>query len=1012
MRIKASVLIVSTTCIALCLATAGGQKPEQAARPQAPAESELPHVKALSPSEALSTFKLDAGLKIELAASEPNVADPVDIAFDEDGRMWVAELWNYPGVPREGEPLGRIRLLESTRGDGVYDKSVIFAENLVWPSSVFPWDGGVFVVSSPDLLYLKDTKGTGRADLIKKVYTGFHGKTYEVANGLRWGMDNKIYVCGSYAGGSLRPADKPDAAPVDSHDFRFDPRAALAGAPPEAVSGSGEWGDTFNDWGERFTCDATDPVFHAVFDRDVLARNPYLLAPDVRENPNKSWAEIYPISPPEPWKVARQKYWQRWVNTNGNMNAGRFPSNELAPHGFATSASGVTAYRGSALGEQYRNNCFTGEPANNVVVRLVMKEHGGSYLAQRTEADTAEKREFLASSDDRFRPVNLANGPDGCLYVVSMYREIIEDETAIPDDILKHYDLYSGREMGRIYRVAPINFSRPLLPRLSAASTAELVAAIQSDNGWTRDAAQRLIYQRQDKAAIEPLRAAVKNASTPQARVQAMHALEGLGGVDAATLIAAAADAEPHVRSAAFDLSSSAVADSAELQKRICDAAGDADARVRFHAALALGRLATPESAQALERIARQDCADRWTRTAVLISAPDRAGSLLKALISDADFARRSGASELLQSLAEIVGIRHDPAELASTFEAAAAPSLSQELRQALIRQIADGLARGGGVLSSEVEKAPPEVKRALDEMFASAIATAKNPAVKSRDRVEAIRLLAFAPPAQTDEVFTALLEPSQPRSVQAEILHALSGRDDDASAQMFVKQWSRLGPSLRNDLLDAIYRRPVRIVALLDAIERKQVPAGEIEPARRQALLNNKDDAIRARAAKVFAGQINADRLKIIEHYKQAIAKLSGDRTRGETVFKSVCFQCHGKGAGAERVGPDLASLEDRSPPTLLVAILDPNREVKPIYVAYDIETRDGQDYLGVIANETANSITIRRVGGVDDIILRTNIKSLRSTNLSLMPDGLEAGITEQQMADLLRFLADYREH
>lgn len=990
----------------------GQEKPANGTRRQAPRDEELPHVKALSPRESLATFKLDPGLRIELAAAEPNVADPVDIAFDEDGRMWVAELWNYPGIPKKGEPLGRVRVLESTTGDGVYDKSTIFAENIIWPSGVLPWDGGVFVVSSPDLLYLKDTKGTGHPDVIKRVYTGFHGKTYEIANCMRWGMDNKIYVCGSYAGGSLRPADKPDAPPVSSRDFRFDPRGALAGEPPEAVSGSGEWGNTFNDWGDRFTCDATDPVFHAVIERDVLQRNPYLLVSEVRENANKMWAEIFPISQPEPWKVARQKYWQRWVDTNADMHAGRFPSNELAPHGFATSAAGVTAYRGSALGEAYRNNCFTGEPANNVVVRMVLAEHGASFSADRPVSDVADKREFLASTDDRFRPVNLADGPDGCLYVVSMYREIIEDETAIPGEILKHYDLYRGRDMGRIYRITPEKFSRPRLPHLSTATVSELVRAVQSPDGWTRDTAQRLLYQRHEKSAIEPLRAAVRNAPLAQARIQAMYTLAGLGDRDAATLATAAADAEAHVRQTALHLAGPVLARSESLRKLAIDSARDENPRVRFHAALALGQFSSPASLQALAAIARHDGADRWTRTAVLISVPDRAGELLHTLIADADFLKHPGASELLDSLANVVGIRHDSAEVGATFAAIGSPDIDDNLRQSLVRQLADGLSRGGGLLATEIAQAPPAVRKILDELLVSADKTARDPSRKGRERVDAIRLLAFAPPKQTSELFNALLQPSQPNQVQAEVIHAMSGQEDPAMALVLVKLWSRVGPSLRNDLLDAIYRRPERIAALLDAIENKKVPAGEIEPARRQALLSNKDEAIRERAAKVFQGQIKPDRQKTIEHYTEAVAKLSGDRGQGQAIFKSVCFQCHGKGASGERVGSDLALLEDRSPPTLLVAILDPNREVKPIYVAYDLETRDGQDFLGVIVNETANSVTIRRAGGIDDVVLRTNIKGMRSTGLSLMPDGLEAGINEQQMADLLQFLQDFREH
>ena len=297
-----------------------------------------------------------------------------------------------------------------------------------------------------------------------------------------------------------------------------------------------------------------------------------------------------------------------------------------------------------------------------------------------------------------------------------------------------------------------------------------------------------------------------------------------------------------------------------------------------------------------------------------------------------------------------------------------------------------------------------------LNTLFATARAAAKDAGRKTAERTDAIRLLAFAPSVQTAELFNALLDPAQPRPIQAAIIQAISAQDDPNAGSVLVRQWTRLGPSLRSDVLDAILLRSQRVTALLDAVEKKNISAGEIEPARRQALLKNTDDAIRIRAEKIFASQINPDRQRIIEHYTESVARLRGDSARGALIFQGTCFQCHGQAANGNRVGPDLSTLEDRSPPTLLVAILDPNREVKPIFVAYDVQTADGRDYLGVIAGETSNSVTVRRAGGIDETILRARIKSMRSTNLSLMPDGLEAGINEQQMADLLRYLQDFR--
>ena len=191
---------------------------------------------------------------------------------------------------------------------------------------------------------------------------------------------------------------------------------------------------------------------------------------------------------------------------------------ELA-HGYATSAADIKIYRGGSNGTEYEGDAFIGEPANNVVVRLKIHANGVGISAERPPADGKQSREFLASTDNWFRPVNFATGPDGCLYVVAMYREIIEDETAIPNDILKHYDLCTGRDRGRILRIVPDGFHAPAMPRLGGCTTQQLVAALDDPNAWNRETAQRLLYQRQEGGAIAPLRDLVRSARTPQGKV-------------------------------------------------------------------------------------------------------------------------------------------------------------------------------------------------------------------------------------------------------------------------------------------------------------------------------------------------------------------------------------------------------------------------------------------------------------------------------------------------------------
>ena len=249
--------------------------------PKEDLSSMLPRLKPTAPDEWMQSFRVEPGFKIEIVAAEPLVTDAVAMEWDENGRLFVCEMWNYPGNPQPGEPLGRVRMLEDTNSDGKYDRATIFADNLKWPSGVFPWDGGVFVISSPDIWYLKDTNGDGVADVREKVFTGFTGENYAVPNTLRWGLDNHLYGSSSYRGGSVKRFDQPDAEPVQlrGRDWRFDPRTKKF----SAVTASGEFGQSFDDWGNRFTGNASTMFIHGVLSAEYLARNPNFPSPDATE---------------------------------------------------------------------------------------------------------------------------------------------------------------------------------------------------------------------------------------------------------------------------------------------------------------------------------------------------------------------------------------------------------------------------------------------------------------------------------------------------------------------------------------------------------------------------------------------------------------------------------------------------------------------------------------------------------------------------------------------------------
>ena len=407
--------------------------------------TELPKVKPLEPAESAKRFDVRPGFRVELVASEPLIRSPVAMDFDENGRLYVVEFpeYNQYANPNPPKDRGCVKLLEDTDGDGKYDKATVFAE-LDSPVAVACWDGGVFVGVVPDLWYLKDTDGDGKADVKRKVLTGFErDKAGEaMLNSFRWGPDNRFHIATGLAGGNLKPADKPDAKPVlvRRQNICFDPRTGEF----EPTSGGGQHGMTLDDWGDTFVCDNSNRSSSSPDTRSTrpATRSWSPVAGRGRERRGR-YPNLHRISPPEPWRAARTRL-RKDKLVPGSDEGGQ-------PFGFFTGSTGVTVYRGDAFPPEFHGNIFVGEVANNLIYRAKLEPKGLAWSAVRAEKD----REFLASKDIWFRPVQFANGPDGCLYVVDMYREIIEGAAFLPPQLLALVDVAGGIDRGRVWRIVP-----------------------------------------------------------------------------------------------------------------------------------------------------------------------------------------------------------------------------------------------------------------------------------------------------------------------------------------------------------------------------------------------------------------------------------------------------------------------------------------------------------------------------------------------------------------------------
>ena len=541
-----AILIAFSVCIIVRLPDAVGDEVSRTVT-----AADMPRIPHTDSDDVLETFRLSEGFALELVAAEPLTGDPVAACFDESGRMFVAEMHGYPfsQEPTKLNPngggkkdAGVIRLLEDTDGDGRMNHSVVFAEGISWPTSICCYNGGVFVIAPQYLYYLKDTDGDNKADIREVVLSGFgRDNVQAVTNGLQWGLDNRIYFAAGRNPKTLLHRGQPLAVRGGA-DLRFDPKTETF----ESVTGGLQFGHSMDDWGIRFVCSNSNHIQQVIFPQGYLARNPYLVVSGLIRSiaADGASAQVFRISPPEPWRIVRQKWraadkgYKLIINSDGGWEfipldptkkKGAVPTEY--PEGYFTSATGITIYRGDAYPTRYQGNAFVGDVGGNLVHRKIVQTESVVYRAERAD----KGREFLACSDNWFRPVNFVNAPDGTLYVLDMYRETVEHPYSIPDEIKKFLHLTSGHDRGRIYRLVSPDMKRMQPPDIGTLNDRDLVQQLDSGNSWNRDTAQRLLWERQNPITVPLIESLLKAAKTPQGRMHCLCTLDALSALKTAT---------------------------------------------------------------------------------------------------------------------------------------------------------------------------------------------------------------------------------------------------------------------------------------------------------------------------------------------------------------------------------------------------------------------------------------------------------------------------------------------
>ena len=627
-----------------------------AAEPEA-AKEDLPRLKPTETADALGTFTLKPGFRIELAAAEPLVTDPVAMAFDENSRLYVIEMIGYS--EHRDDKLGQVRLLEDTDGDGRFDRSTVFAGDLAWPTAIACFDGGVFVGVTPDILYLKDTDGDRRADERRVVFTGFGNEVTKLnmqslMNSFRWGLDNRIHGTASATPGKVRVVGKPERGTVSFRrgDFSFDPRALDF----RLESGGAQHGMDFDAAGRKFVCSNSHHIQQVMYERRYAGANPNFSPPSplVDIPVDGASATVFRLSSDEAWRVIRTR-WRVAKQVSGPVEGGGRPS------GYFTAATGVTIYDGHAWPSAFSGDAFIADAGSNLVHR---KKLQGDRIQLKAERPGDESdREFLASTDNWFRPVQMEIGPDGALYIADMYREVIEHPWSLPHGIKQHIDLDSGNDRGRIYRIVLENFVQPKLPRLGQVTVAKLVATLDHPNGWHRGTAARLLYERRDPAAVEPVRRLAKRGKTALGRIGANYLLAALDALKSVDLVPALADESLVVRAHTIRLAEdflpklkpgvagqAAVFDS-PLAAGLRRLANDPAAQVRYQLGWTLGVVLFPGKPAAVATLLKHGAGDRWQQAAALNAATENHAKIVEALKADEAFAKSKTGAEIVKQL-------------------------------------------------------------------------------------------------------------------------------------------------------------------------------------------------------------------------------------------------------------------------------------------------------------------------------------------------------------------------
>jgi putative membrane-bound dehydrogenase-like protein len=943
-------------------------------------------------------FHIEEGFQLKLVSSEPLIKDPVDFDFNEHGEALVLEMPGYPFEDKQS----RILLLHDHNHDGVFDDVSVYAENLQLASSFLPYREGVLVAAPPYLLYLKDLDNDKQVEAIDTLMGGFStGNLQHNYNGLTYGLDNWIYaVNGGNSGKPYWWGDTTTVMDLRGQDFRFN----LATRVMERIGeSSGGFGLGMDEAGHLFETHNLTHISHLVFP-ERYTRGQHMLKEHTLENisnhEENGLARIYPIGEQES-RV-----------------------NHPEQSGYFSGSCGITYYGGGALGVEFDQTVWVADVVLNLIHVDKISEKGSSYQASRL----MDKREFLASTDRSFRPVNMTVGPDGAMYIVDMYRQVIEHPEWIPDEIEKTLDLNAGKDKGRIYKITNEKFSNSF--DVTQFNTAEgMISSLKHSNQWVRKTAHRLLIDRKLTAGQTKALTELLNDDYEVARIHALWILHIKNQLDTNQLVQSLNDVSAGVRENALLITENFINTDDELLKKCIALVNDAHPRVRMQAALSLSLLQVDKFTHYKSDLFRayqsaaQANQDDWNVAALTLAAQSSASELFASILENESVSLNSN---LLNSLALACSNSQDDMKI--IMRKLSQSKLTDGQRKDIIHQLTQGTASfsgstllpeiqvlertDSGVVIAELAALRHRLKLPASPEFLKysreALKMVLNHTLSDSVRIQQMSLLKLLPYKEKSEVLYQCLQNNEPLKIQEEALRQLSEFREPEIGLRVVKIWNELSPQTRRYASDLLLYNESNHDALLTGLEQGTINIGEMNfdlERRRMLLWWTDNEKTKQRASVLFTDEGVTNRQEAIEKMKPALA-LNGSAEKGAKVFESICSNCHVYGSRGNDVGPVLTEINRKSKESLMHDILDPNAAVDTRYINHRLLTKEGAVHIGMVDSETDKYITIKKMGGEKVTVNKSDMKSFTSMGTSLMMEGLENSMSHQEMADLLEFL------